>query len=258
MIGNATGAAYWLELPNSTHLSVTFSQLPSPLLVPQGFDPRAGLRVNAPAPLAVPTRTNAPTVLAVEAVLRADMRWWGRRELNPHGLLHKFLRLARLPFRHVPWLGRYCSIALRRMQPPWQQMYSLRDWAAWLDARPTWCDHRRQPGRLGSGLYNRRLAVDVITLIPAAGTNPYSGATISVVRSGDGSLFWSCQSDDKQVVFHQVGKASTLVALPFTPSGRGQLSVLDGALYLVTWNEHAEGGYPAGAYLIGPIEGYAP
>ena len=28
--------------------------------------------------------------------------WWGRRELNPHGLLHKFLRLARLPFRHVP------------------------------------------------------------------------------------------------------------------------------------------------------------
>jgi hypothetical protein len=27
---------------------------------------------------------------------------WGRRESNPHGLLHKFLRLARLPFRHVP------------------------------------------------------------------------------------------------------------------------------------------------------------
>ena len=23
-------------------------------------------------------------------------------DLNPYGLLHKFLRLARLPFRHVP------------------------------------------------------------------------------------------------------------------------------------------------------------
>jgi predicted dienelactone hydrolase len=45
MIANATDAAYWLELPNSTHLSFTFSQLLSPLLVPQGFEPRAGLRV---------------------------------------------------------------------------------------------------------------------------------------------------------------------------------------------------------------------
>ena len=33
--------------------------------------------------------------------------WWGRRESNPHGLLHKFLRLARLPFRHVPTLDRH-------------------------------------------------------------------------------------------------------------------------------------------------------
>jgi predicted dienelactone hydrolase len=38
-------AVYWLELPNSTHYSFTFSQLLSPLLVPQGFEPRAGLRV---------------------------------------------------------------------------------------------------------------------------------------------------------------------------------------------------------------------
>jgi len=45
MITNATDVAYWLELPNSTHLSFTFSQLLSPLLVPQGFEPRAGLRV---------------------------------------------------------------------------------------------------------------------------------------------------------------------------------------------------------------------
>lgn len=45
MITHASNAAYWLELPNSTHLSFTFSQLLSPLLVPQGFEPRAGLRV---------------------------------------------------------------------------------------------------------------------------------------------------------------------------------------------------------------------
>jgi predicted dienelactone hydrolase len=45
LIANARGAAYWLELPNSSHLSFTFSELLSPLLAPQGFDPRAGLRV---------------------------------------------------------------------------------------------------------------------------------------------------------------------------------------------------------------------
>jgi hypothetical protein len=45
LITNASDAAYWLELPNSSHLSFTFSQLLSPLLAPQGFDPRAGLRV---------------------------------------------------------------------------------------------------------------------------------------------------------------------------------------------------------------------
>jgi predicted dienelactone hydrolase len=45
MITHASDAAYWLELPNSSHLSFTFSQLLSPLLVPEGFEPRAGLRV---------------------------------------------------------------------------------------------------------------------------------------------------------------------------------------------------------------------
>jgi predicted dienelactone hydrolase len=45
MITHATDAAYWLELPNSTHLSFTFGQLLSPLLVPEGFEPRAGLSV---------------------------------------------------------------------------------------------------------------------------------------------------------------------------------------------------------------------
>lgn len=43
MIGNANADAYWLELPHSTHYSFTITQLLSPLLVPKGFDPRAGL-----------------------------------------------------------------------------------------------------------------------------------------------------------------------------------------------------------------------
>lgn len=45
LMANARADAYWLELPNSTHLSFTFSQLLSPLLVPQGFDPRGGLSI---------------------------------------------------------------------------------------------------------------------------------------------------------------------------------------------------------------------
>jgi hypothetical protein len=45
LIRRATGPAYWLELPNSSHLSFTFTQLLSPLLPPAGFDPRAGLLV---------------------------------------------------------------------------------------------------------------------------------------------------------------------------------------------------------------------
>jgi len=34
-----------VELPGSTHYSFTITQLLSPLLVPKGFDPRAGLRI---------------------------------------------------------------------------------------------------------------------------------------------------------------------------------------------------------------------
>jgi hypothetical protein len=43
MIANAGASTYWLELPGSTHLSFTMTQLLSPLLAPKGFDPRAGL-----------------------------------------------------------------------------------------------------------------------------------------------------------------------------------------------------------------------
>jgi predicted dienelactone hydrolase len=45
MIDNADAPAYWLELPNSTHFSFTITQLLSPLLAPDNFDPRGGLSV---------------------------------------------------------------------------------------------------------------------------------------------------------------------------------------------------------------------
>lgn len=44
LVDRAAAPAYWLELPRSGHLSFTFTQLLSPLLVPPGYDPRAGLR----------------------------------------------------------------------------------------------------------------------------------------------------------------------------------------------------------------------
>ncbi|HYF66395.1 MAG TPA: hypothetical protein VD886_26440 [Herpetosiphonaceae bacterium] len=43
LIDNAQADAAWLELPGSNHLSFTITQLLSPILVPAGFDPRAGL-----------------------------------------------------------------------------------------------------------------------------------------------------------------------------------------------------------------------
>jgi predicted dienelactone hydrolase len=44
LVTSATDGAYWLELPDSSHLSFTISQLISPILAPSGFDPYAGLR----------------------------------------------------------------------------------------------------------------------------------------------------------------------------------------------------------------------
>ncbi len=44
MIEIAGADAYWLELPNSGHLSFTITPLLSPILVPDGFDPQVGLR----------------------------------------------------------------------------------------------------------------------------------------------------------------------------------------------------------------------
>jgi predicted dienelactone hydrolase len=45
MVTNAHATAYWFELPDSTHYSFTITQLLSPLLAPEGFDPCAGLRI---------------------------------------------------------------------------------------------------------------------------------------------------------------------------------------------------------------------
>ncbi|MBC7811991.1 MAG: hypothetical protein H7175_12630 [Burkholderiales bacterium] len=45
MVENTNSTADWLELPGSTHFSFTITQLLSPLLVPEHFDPRAGLHV---------------------------------------------------------------------------------------------------------------------------------------------------------------------------------------------------------------------
>jgi len=42
-IERAQGPALWLELPGSSHLSFTDSEMLSPLLPPPGFDPRSGL-----------------------------------------------------------------------------------------------------------------------------------------------------------------------------------------------------------------------
>jgi dienelactone hydrolase len=43
MINAAMGDSYWIELPNSDHLSFTLAPLLSPILVSDGFDQRAGL-----------------------------------------------------------------------------------------------------------------------------------------------------------------------------------------------------------------------
>jgi len=44
LVTHADNAAYWLEIPDSTHFSFTITQLLSPVLAPENFDPRAGLR----------------------------------------------------------------------------------------------------------------------------------------------------------------------------------------------------------------------
>ncbi len=45
--------------------------------------------------------------------------WWGRRDSNPHGLLHKFLRLARLP---IPPRPHEAKSALLNYSNHWRAM----------------------------------------------------------------------------------------------------------------------------------------
>jgi predicted dienelactone hydrolase len=45
LVTKANDDAYWLEIPGSTHLSFTITQLLSPVLAPENFDPRAGLQI---------------------------------------------------------------------------------------------------------------------------------------------------------------------------------------------------------------------
>ena len=73
----ATGPAYWLELPDSTHFSFTITQLLSPILVPPNFEPRDGLRVidkYLRTFFDLYVRENASERLAPDADV-SDVRW---------------------------------------------------------------------------------------------------------------------------------------------------------------------------------------
>lgn len=72
LVGRAGAPAAWLELPGSSHLSFTFTQLLSPLLAPRGFDPRAGLRT-----------TGAYLRAFFDAQLRGRPTWPPARPLGP-------------------------------------------------------------------------------------------------------------------------------------------------------------------------------
>ncbi len=77
LLANAQQQAVWLELPNSSHLSFTFAQLLSPVLVPDGFEPRQGLAIAdsyVRAFLDVHLRAASPQQFAALAN-RHDVRW---------------------------------------------------------------------------------------------------------------------------------------------------------------------------------------
>lgn len=77
MMSTATGPAYWLELPDSTHFSFTITQLLSPILVPPNFEPRNGLRVTDKylrTFFDLYVRENASERLVPDADVR-DVRW---------------------------------------------------------------------------------------------------------------------------------------------------------------------------------------
>ena len=80
-----------------------------------------------------------------------------------------------------------------------------------------------------------------------------TGADISAELADDGSLIVSYQTATGQVVQSYQSEAPSPVTLPKTISGRGQLLVLGGVIYLLAWSEKDT---PKCAYLI--RTGYVP
>lgn len=74
-----------------------------------------------------------------------------------------------------------------------------------------------------------------------------TGADISAELADDGSLIVSYQTAAGQVVQAYQSEAPSPVTLPKTISGRGQLLVLGGVIYLLAWSEKDA---PKCAYLI--------
>ena len=74
-----------------------------------------------------------------------------------------------------------------------------------------------------------------------------TGADISAELADDGSLIVSYQTATGQVVQSYQSEAPSPVPLPKTISGRGQLLVIGGVIYLLAWSEKDA---PRCAYLI--------
>ena len=84
-------------------------------------------------------------------------------------------------------------------------------------------------------------------LIKLSTPRAITGADISAELADDGSLIVSYQTAAGQVVQAYQSEAPSPVTLPKTISGRGQLLVLGGVIYLLAWSEKDT---PKCAYLI--------
>lgn len=99
----------------------------------------------------------------------------------------------------------------------------------------------------------------ITRLTASDGGTCVTAANIHAIKDGAGVLFWTCQEgyagrSPEQVVYRIDGSGvQSKITLPKVVSGRGQLSLIDGQLYLNAWNE-AEGKV---GYLI-PVPGWTP
>lgn len=98
----------------------------------------------------------------------------------------------------------------------------------------------------------------VIRLTANDGGQCVTGANIHAAKDGAGVLWWTCQEGfsgrpPEQVVYRIDAGVQRKVTLEKTVTGRGQLSIIDGQLYLDAWNE-TEGKV---GYLI-PVPGWTP